>query len=86
MSELEDIEKIKEMERVKKIILGRILTKEASERLARLKIVKPELANQLEIYLVKLYQAGQIKRVIDDNQMKNILSQISERKEFRIRR
>jgi programmed cell death protein 5 len=82
----EEIERQKEVERIKKIVLSRILTKDASERLARLKLVKPELANQLELYLVQLYQAGQIKNVINDDQIKNILSQISEKKDFRIRR
>jgi programmed cell death protein 5 len=82
----EEVERQKEVERIKKIVLSRILTKDASERLARLKLVKPDLANQLELYLVQLYQAGQIKNVINDDQIKNILSQISEKKDFRIRR
>lgn len=86
MPEVEDAEKIKEIERVKKIVLSRILTKEANERLARLKLVKPDLANQLELYLVQLYQAGQIKSIINDEQIKNILSQITEKRDFRIRR
>jgi programmed cell death protein 5 len=86
MDELNEIERQKEIERIKKIVLSRILTKEANERLARLKLVKPELANQLELYLVQLYQAGQIKTVITDEQIKNILSQIAQKRNFRIRR
>jgi programmed cell death protein 5 len=86
MSELIEVEKQKEIERIKKIVLGRILTKEANERLARLKLVKPDLANQLELYLVQLYKAGQIKTEITDEQLKKVLSQISEKKDFRIRR
>jgi len=86
MDELNEIERQKEIQRIKKIVLSRILTKEANERLARLKLVKPELANQLELYLVQLYRAGQIRSVITDEQIKNILSQIAEKKNFRIRR
>ncbi len=86
MPEVEDAEKSKEIEKVKKIVLSRILTKEANERLSRLKLVKPDLANQLELYLVQLYKAGQIKSIINDDQIKNILSQITEKRDFRIRR
>jgi len=86
MDEIDEIEKQKEMERLKKIVLSRILTRDANERMARLKLVKPDLVNQLELYLVSLYQSGQIKSVINDQQIKNILSQLIEKKDFNIRR
>lgn len=83
IQEIEDLQKI---EKIKKIILNKLLTKEAVERLGRLKLVKPELANQLELYLVQLFQTGNIRNTITDEQLKNILSQISYKKDFRIRR
>ncbi|MEM5799846.1 MAG: DNA-binding protein [Candidatus Aenigmatarchaeota archaeon] len=86
MPEINDLQREKEIERIKKIVLSRILTKDANERLARLKLVKPDLANQLELYLVQLYQAGQIKSIINDEQIKNILSQITAKRQFNIRR
>ncbi|MEM5801323.1 MAG: DNA-binding protein [Candidatus Aenigmatarchaeota archaeon] len=86
MPEINDLQREKEIERIKKIVLSRVLTKDANERLARLKLVKPDLANQLELYLVQLYQAGQIKSIINDEQIKNILSQITEKRQFNIRR
>ena len=58
-------------------ILRKILTKEARERLARLKLVKPEFVEQLKIYLVQLYKAGKIREVIDDEKLKEILRKIS---------
>ncbi len=79
-------QELKEIERMKKTVMGRILTKEAYERIARLKLVKAELSNQLELYLLQLYQNGQIKNMITDDQIKNILSTISSKKEFKIRR
>lgn len=82
----EELQKLKEIEILKKTVLSKILTKDASERLSRLKLVKPDTANQLELYLVQLYQNGQIKRVINDDQLKNILAQISQKTDFRIRR
>lgn len=86
MNDREEIQKLKELEMLKKSVLGKILSKDAFERLSRLKLVKPDLANQLELYLVQLYQNGQIKKVINDDQLKNILSQISQKTNFRIRR
>lgn len=83
----EDIEELQRIERIKKTVINKLLTKEALERLGRLKLIKPELASQLELYLVQLYQNRQIKTNITDEQLKNILSQISSyKKDFRIRR
>lgn len=70
----------------RKAILSRILTKEAYERFARVRAVKPELAAQLEAYMVQLFQAGQIKTEINDEQLKQILDKVTQKKEFRIRR
>jgi len=68
-----------------KNIISKILDKKARERLSNLKLVKPELAMQLEIYLVQLYQAGHI-RTITEEQLIEILKKLSEKKEFRIKR
>ena len=80
----DDLQRLQEFERIKEMILRKVLTKEAKERLGRIKIVKPELAAQLEIYLVQLYQNGQIKTVINDEQLKKILQSLSSKKKFRI--
>jgi programmed cell death protein 5 len=82
----EQIEEMEKIERIKKIVLSKLLTKKAMERLGRIKLVKPELANQLELYLVQLYQAGQIKNMITDEQIKGILESISTKTKFRIKR
>ncbi len=82
----EQIEEMQKLEQLKKTVLHRILSKEAKERLTRLKLVKPELANQLELYLLQLYQDGQIKTVISDEQIKSVLEALTKKKEFRIRR
>jgi len=72
------------LEELKKKVLKVILSKEALERLGRIKLVKPELAAQLELYLVQLYQTGKIKGLITEEQMKMILETLSSRKEFKI--
>ncbi|ASJ10983.1 hypothetical protein A3L12_06555 [Thermococcus sp. P6] len=68
-------------------IMRKILTPEARERLGRVKLVRPELARQVELILVQLYQAGQITEPIDDARLKRILAQIDARtrRDFRIR-
>jgi len=67
-------------------ILSKILTKEAMERLGRVRIVNEELANQVELYLVQLYQTGQIKELITDKKLKEILKIVTSKRNFKIRR
>ncbi len=76
----EQIEQMQQMETMKKTVLRKILEKEALERLGRLKLVKPDLANQLELYLVQLYQSGQIQNTISDDDIKMILESLTTKK------
>ncbi|MEM7825233.1 MAG: DNA-binding protein [Candidatus Aenigmatarchaeota archaeon] len=80
MNETED----KQLEEIKKMILKKILSKNAFERLGRIKLVKPETANQLELYLIQLYQQNKIKREISDEELKLILESLISKKEFKI--
>ena len=75
---------LREFEKLKKVVMDKILSKEARERLGRVRMVKPELALQVEVYLIKLYQAGRIKNLISDEEMKKILEQFSRGKEYKI--
>ena len=63
-----------------------ILTPEALQRLSNIKMVKPELAAQLEMYLVQVYQSGQIKNPLGEDQLVHILDKIMPKKDFSIRR
>lgn len=67
-------EDIKQFEEIKKDALKKTMTKEAIERLGRVRIANPLLSTQLELYLVQLYQSGQMKGKIDDKKLKQILS------------
>ena len=82
--DLEAAQKL-ELEKIKKEALRKMLTKEAMERLGRVRLVKPLLAQQIELYLLQLYQTGQIKEMIDDNKLREILTLISEKKEWKIK-
>ncbi len=80
----EEVEEAKKLEEMKKIIMRKILSKSAIERLARIKLVKPEMAAQLELYLLQLYQSGKIKSEVSDDQLKMILETIGSKKDFKI--
>lgn len=82
----DDIRKLQEFEEMKKVMIRRLMTKDAIERIGRIRVVKPDLANQLELYLIQLYQAGEIKQVIDDKQLKELLNLLTSKKEFKFKR
>lgn len=76
-----------EEELVKQEILRRILTPKARERLANVKLVRPELASFVENQLVALAQSGRLNKQIDDDELKEILADLASRltREYRIR-
>lgn len=75
-----------QMQGILKIITSKVLDKKAKERLGNLKVVKPELATQLEMYLAQLYQTGQLRTTITDDQLVIILKRLGQKREFTIRR
>ncbi|MHC1610899.1 MAG: DNA-binding protein [Candidatus Methanospirareceae archaeon] len=80
-------QKREEIEEAKKNIIRQILTSEARERLNTIRMAKPALAEQLEMQLIGLAQAGRIKGMITDAQFKEILRQMMPKKrEITIRR
>ncbi len=70
-----------------KIIINKILTPEARERLANIRIARPSFARQVEIFLIQLYQAGRLPKKITDEQLRDMLEKLRGRKkEINIRR
>ena len=57
----------------KEIILKQILSSEARLRLNNVKMVKPELANMVENYLIGLAGQGKTQGQINDEQLNQIL-------------
>lgn len=80
----ENLEDLRKIEELKKMILKKVLSKDALERLGRIKLVKPELATQLELYLVQLHQEGGLKKEISDKELKTILDKLTEKRDFKI--
>ena len=71
----------------KRLAIQQILTPEARSRLANIRAAKPEFAEQLEIQLIQLAQAGKLGSKITDSQLREILDRLQTRKrEFKIRR
>ena len=66
-----------EFEKKKKEILRKVLTKEALERLGRVRIGHPEIAERAEAVVIEWYLSGKIKE-INDLQLKNLLSKLVE--------
>lgn len=76
-----------QLEMQKQAILRRILTTEARQRLANLKMVKPEFSEQLELQLIQLAQTGRLQIPVTDEQLKDILGRLqSQRRDIKIRR
>jgi programmed cell death protein 5 len=76
-----------EFEQQKKMILRAILDATARERLARIKIARPEIAESIENQLIMLAQNGKLKNKINDEQLRLLLSKIIPKKrDIKIRR
>ena len=71
----------------KELILKQILSSEARLRLNNVKMVKPEVANVVENYLINMASQGQVKSPISDEQLKQILLSIQQpKRDFKITR
>ncbi len=73
-------------EALKKAAMLKFMTKRARERLNRVKLVKPEIAEKVENALLQAIQMGQVSGVITESQIIGILNEISEKKKFKILR
>jgi programmed cell death protein 5 len=67
--------------------LRRILTPEARERLGRIRLAKPEVAQAVEQQVLSLAASGRLQRAIDDATLRAILERIMpERRDITITR
>ena len=71
----------------KEIILKQILASEARLRLNNVKMVKPDVANTVENYLIGLASQGKLRPPVTDDQLKQILLSIQQpKRDFKINR
>lgn len=61
-------------------ILRQLLTPEARDRLANVRMAYPDIARSVEDQLIRLAQAGQINSQIDEPTLKQILRKVSPQK------
>jgi programmed cell death protein 5 len=87
MAQAQQQEAQAKFEAQKKQILAQIMTSEARNRLANLKLTKPELVNQIELQLIQSAQAGSLRGKVTDEQLKVLLRQIAgQKREIKITR
>lgn len=68
-------------------LLRQILTPEARERLGRIELAYPEIAESVESQLIALAQSGRIQQAIDDRTLQEILRRVVPKKrEIKIER
>ncbi len=87
--ELEELQRQQEMQKQiemqKKAILRAILEPEARERLSRLKLADPEIAESVENQLIVLAQSGRLNQRITDEMLVEILRKVApKRRETKI--
>ncbi len=69
-----------EFEKQKKLMLIRVLTPKARERLGNIKVARPQIAEQIENQLIALAQSGRLKNKINDKQLRDLLSRMMPKK------
>lgn len=77
---LEDVQnqQQEEAERQKEALLKKHLEEGARRRLNNVQMAKPEFGDQVEQQMLQLIQSGQVTQKITENQMKQILQEISD--------
>ncbi|OWP56989.1 MAG: hypothetical protein B2I17_02945 [Thermoplasmatales archaeon B_DKE] len=70
-----------ELERARRQqVLRQILSPEARDRLSNVRLVRPDLAENVENQLIQLANMGRVNRLLTDTDIKDILSKFLENK------
>jgi programmed cell death protein 5 len=71
----------------KELILKQILSSDARLRLNNVRLVKPDLSNLVENYLINMASQGKFNSQISDEQLKQILMSMQQpKRDFKINR
>ncbi|MFQ6107586.1 MAG: DNA-binding protein [Thermoplasmata archaeon] len=80
-------EQAAQIEAQRQMLLRKILTPEARERLGRVALAYPDVARGVENQLIALVQAGRVQSMIDDASLREILRKVMPKKrDIRIER
>jgi len=69
-----------ERKMMREAALRMALTSEARQRLANVRMVRPDLANAVEEYVIQLASSGKLRSAVDDEQVKQMLATLQGRK------
>jgi len=76
-----------EFEKQKKIILIRLLTPKARERLGNVKLARPQIGESIENQLIMIAQSGKLKNKINDQQLRELLKKmLPKKRDIKIKR
>ena len=67
----------RQMEIQKQAILRQILTPDARDRLANIRVANPQMAESVEMQLIQLAQSGRLQGVINDAMLRDILRKVA---------
>ena len=67
----------RQMEIQKQAILRQILTPDARDRLANIRVANPQMAESVEIQLIQRAQSGRLQGVINDAMLRDILRKVA---------
>ena len=68
-------------------LLRMALTSEARQRLANVRMVRPDMASSIEEYVIQLASSGKLKTAVNDDQVKQMLATLQgNKREIHIRR
>jgi len=80
-------EQTKQVDAQKQMLMRKLLTPEARERLANLRMTRPDIVESVEDQLIMLVQAGRITQQIDDYTLRQILRKVMpQKREIKIER
>jgi programmed cell death protein 5 len=79
-------EEVEKQRLIREQMLRVLLTSDARDRLNNVRIVKPEIAKSIESQLMQLASTGRVKRPINDDELKELLSSFQQpKRDFKIK-
>jgi len=69
-----------ERKMMREAALRMALTSEARQRLANVRMVRPDLASAVEEYVIQLASSGKLRSAVDDEQVKQMLATLQGKK------
>ncbi|KAH9816794.1 PDCD5-related protein [Melampsora americana] len=72
----EDAVKLAQKEEMRRTAVSQIMNTDARERLARIALVRPQKAREIEDMLLRMAQSGQLRGQVSEDQLIGVLDQI----------